>query len=390
MILLLALLACEPARRTAIAVVDQGYATPEGDLEAVMDGLDSDRTQQRIRLVPVAEGLSAPTAMVVRDNTILVAQKDGVLVEVDLKDGAHTTRLELDVVTVSEQGLLGIALHPKYPQVPRVFLNATFRRDGEDQTVVAAYERDAQGRLTHAWDVISVPQPYQNHNAGDLAFGPDGMLYIGMGDGGFRDDPHGHGQNVETLLGGMLRIDVDSKRPYAIPADNPYGGGPGRDELFAIGLRNPWRYTFDPKGRLVVADVGQNTTEEVTLVPKGSNQGWKIREGDHCFPPKITDCSTEGLTDPVHTYGRKDGMSITGGVVAAKGPLAGRYLFADFLTGRIWSVVLPESPGTPATELRSHGRWSIQPSSFALGDDGEVYVADLGRGKIYRLEPRPE
>ncbi|HHO50385.1 MAG TPA: dehydrogenase, partial [Deltaproteobacteria bacterium] len=228
------------------------------------------------------------------------------------------------------------------------------------------------------------------HDAGQLAFGPDGMLYVGLGDGGFRNDPLGAGQDRSTLLGSMLRLDVRTPGRYAVPDDNPFVGIAGvRPEIWAYGLRNPWRYSFTPDGRLVVADVGQNTWEEIDLVSRGDNLGWSLREGSSCFePPK--GCPTVDLTDPIYTYGRKDGGSVTGGVVwTAPGPLQGRYLFGDFSTGRLWALRLPQ-PGAAAgqAEVTALGRFDLRPSAFGRAPDGRVWVAGFARGAIYQIELR--
>ena len=236
---------------------------------------------------------------------------------------------------------------------------------------------------------MTVFQPYANHDAGQLAFGPDGMLYIGWGDGGFRNDPKGSGQDRQTMLGAMLRVDIDNPdggRAYGIPADNPFVNDAGTlDEIYAIGLRNPWRYSFAPDGRLVVADVGQDLWEEVSIVPAGGNLGWNLREGFHCFPPGGSCPSDEPLVEPIYEYGRDDGNSITGGFVDTSGDekLNGLYVFGDFVTGRLWAIDLPES-GTATP--RALGRWPILPSTFGQDTQGRVYVADFGSGTIYRIQ----
>jgi glucose/arabinose dehydrogenase len=166
-------------------------------------------------------------------------------------------------------------------------------------------------------------------------------------------------------------------------------GAAGRPEIWAWGLRNPWRFAFDPKGRLVVADVGQNTLEEVSLVQRGDNLGWKVREASRCFDPP-QGCNTKGLVDPIYSYGREDGMSITGGVVytgSAVPALAGRYVFGDFVTGRLWALALPDAPGARAADPVTLGRWGVLPSTFARDERGEVYVADFAGGVLHRIDP---
>jgi glucose/arabinose dehydrogenase len=191
----------------------------------------------------------------------------------------------------------------------------------------------------------------------------------------------------------MLRIDVDRAaggKPYAVPPDNPWVGDPAvLDEAWAIGLRNPWRYTFDPRGRLVVADVGQNAWEEVTFAPRGSNLGWKRMEGFECFPPGDA-CDKTGLQPPLWVYPHSEGNSITGGFVYTGqriDALKGRYVFGDFGSGRLWALKLPASESDPATDVLALGRWQLNPSTFGRDADGELYVGDFGRGVVYALRP---
>jgi glucose/arabinose dehydrogenase len=211
------------------------------------------------------------------------------------------------------------------------------------------------------------------------------MLYVGLGDGGAANDPQDNGQKPGALLGKMLRLDVDGAS--LVPSDNPFVGREGwRPEIWAYGLRNPWRYVFAPDGRLVVADVGQNLWEEVSVVGRGDNMGWARREGAHCFPPK-RQCSAEGMVDPIHEYGREEGISITGGVFAtgdAVPALRGKYLFADFGSGRFWAIDLPKGVQRVDT-VHSLGRWPVTPSAFGRDAAGNVYVADFARGIVYRF-----
>lgn len=249
----------------------------------------------------------------------------------------------------------------------------------------------SKAKLSAERILMSVVQPYPNHNAGQLAFGPDGMLYVGWGDGGFRNDPKGNGQNPKTLLGSMLRIDVEPAgkgRQYKIPSDNPFVNTAGfAPETFAYGFRNPWRYSFDHKGRLVVADVGQDLYEEVDIVEKGGNYGWNIREGMHCFEPK-ENCQTKDLRDPVYEYGRTEGQSISGGYVYTGdeiSALKNKYVFADFVTGRMWAITLPDKADGKVEKPYTLGQWPLLPSTFGRDGAGNVYVADFGTGKIFRL-----
>ncbi len=401
-------------RRLAIDVLTPEYHPPAdaGDKTAIFDGLDADRPRIEIGLGKLADGFEQPVAVVPvpgEPGLLVVLEKAG---KAWWFDRAETqTRgvlVDVPVLVAGEQGLLGIVFHPRFAENGRFFVNATVAADRGDVTRVMRFAIPAgsdlrQAKPTLEQTVIEIEQPYQNHNAGDLAFGPDGMLYVGLGDGGFADDPHGHGQDRTTLLGAMLRLDVDgatAERGYAIPPDNPFAGAPSdpdgtpRPEIWAWGLRNPWRYSFAPDGRLVIGDVGQDMYEEVTLVGAGQNAGWAIREAAHCFPPEVDDCPTEGLIDPIYEYGRQDGGSITGGhVYTGDGipELKGRYVFGDFLSGRLWALDLPPTSATPGAkpdgiaQVHSLGRWGILVSAFGRTADGEVLAVDFGGGAIYQL-----
>ncbi|HLF40322.1 MAG TPA: PQQ-dependent sugar dehydrogenase, partial [Acidimicrobiia bacterium] len=239
--------------------------------------------------------------------------------------------------------------------------------------------------------VLEVPEPFANHNGGQIAFGPDGYLYIGLGDGGSARDPEGNGQNLNTLLGKVLRLDPTPSGglPYTIPADNPFvGRADARGEVFAYGLRNPWRNSFDRlTGDLWLGDVGQNTTEEVDFVSRdasrGANFGWSAYEGSKRFKPAIP---AEGHVPPVHEYPTQEGCAVTGGYVYRGGAipgLAGVYIFSDFCNGRIQALRMA---GGQAVEHRSLGLEAEQLASFAEGPDGELYVLSLAGG-MFRIEP---
>ena len=294
-----------------------------------------------------------------------------------------------------ERGLLGLAFHPDYRRNGRFFVNYTRQPDGA--TVVAEYRRggapDVASRKERVLLVVS--QPESNHNGGMVAFGPDGYLYVGLGDGGGPGDPGNRGQNLNELLGKILRIDVDHGDPYAIPADNPFVTEGGRPEIYAVGLRNPWRFSFDfRRAELWVADVGQYKWEEIDLVTRGGNYGWRLMEGFHCFNP-ATACPTEGLALPVMEY-RHDGdrraggrCSIIGGYVyrgLAMPALRGAYLFGDYCSGEVFVFRQSDEGGQDAspTVLLKTG---FRISSFGQDEEGEVYVLDHGGG-IYRLIPR--
>ena len=288
----------------------------------------------------------------------------------------------------SEQGLLGLAFHPNYVGNGFFYVNYI---DGSGNTKVSRFTASATGLVDPNTEavILSLGQPASNHNGGHLAFGPDGYLYIGTGDGGGGGDPFGNGQNGQTLLGAMLRLDVDSVLPYAIPADNPFVGNAGvRDEIWAIGLRNPWRYSFDREsGDLYIADVGQNNYEEVNFQsaasPGGENYGWPRMEGNHCYPIGSS-CQTNGLTLPLHEYDHGQGCSVTGGYVyrGTQSPsILGFYLYGDFCSGRIWG----SSPGQGGSRnVVLLGQFDILISSFGEDDTGELYVLNKN-GELYRL-----
>jgi len=290
----------------------------------------------------------------------------------------------------SEQGLLGIALDPAFEQNGFFYLNYT---DQRGNTVVARYVLGADGQtgdVSSEQVILYVEQPYANHNGGGLAFGPDGFLYIGLGDGGSAGDPQGRAQNPNTLLGKMLRLDVHGAQPYAIPADNPYASGEGgRQEIWAVGLRNPWRYAFDREtGDLYIADVGQNKWEEVNFLPAGSpagvNFGWNYREGMH--PYKGTPPAGWVLTDPVWEYGHDKGCSITGGFVyrgEALPELRGVYLLGDYCSGIVWGLWRASDGSWQSMEL---ARTPANISAFAQDRQGEIYLLDHRSGTVYRLE----
>lgn len=289
-----------------------------------------------------------------------------------------------------ERGLLGLAFHPDYRRNGRFFVNYTRQPDGA--TVVAEYRRaggpDAASRDERV--LLVVMQPESNHNGGMVAFGPDGYLYVGLGDGGGPGDPGNRAQNPRELLGKILRIDVDHGDPYAIPADNPFVKAGGRPEIFALGLRNPWRFSFDFKrADLWVADVGQYKWEEVDLVTRGGNYGWRVMEGFHCFNPAVF-CPTAGLVPPVMEYWHEEKRcSIIGGYVyrgRALPALGGAYLYGDFCSGEIF-VFRQSGDGERGAAPTVLFKAGFRISSFGQDEEGELYVADHGGG-IYRLIPR--
>lgn len=285
----------------------------------------------------------------------------------------------------SEAGLLGLAFHADFSRNGEVFLSYT-RRGSPLVSVISRFTSTDGGRSidpASERQLLTLEQPYANHNGGHLLFGPDRYLYIGFGDGGSAGDPHGHGQNRDTLLGTILRIDPSRGSPYAIPPDNPFARGGGRPEIFAYGLRNPWRFSFDrATGSLWAGDVGQYRWEEVDLIVRGGNYGWNVREGAHCYLRR--GCDREGLIDPVAEYGHAEGCSITGGHVyrgSAIAALRGFYLYGDFCSGRVWALPVAARGGRRPELL---ARSSLAIASFAEDSAGEIYIVDFG-GTIHRI-----
>ena len=290
----------------------------------------------------------------------------------------------------NEEGLLGLAFDPKYAENGHFYVY--YSAAGPRRSVLSRFSvppgsttADPASELV----LLEIPQPFSNHNGGQIAFGPDGYLYVGLGDGGRAGDPFDNGQDRSTLLGSILRIDVgivDERGGYGIPPDNPFraAGDGSRPEIWAYGLRNPWRFSFDLEtGDLWVADVGQNQYEEVDLIEPGGNYGWNVMEGNSCFSPS-TGCSTEGLVRPVVQYGREDGCSITGGYVywGSRLPsLRGAYVYGDFCSGRIWAL---RYDGTVVSEHLELIDSELRISSFGLDESGELYILSFDE-KIYRL-----
>jgi glucose/arabinose dehydrogenase len=373
-----------------------------------------------------ASGFVRPIAAVqdpVNRNVQFVVQQDGHVRAI--RDGVTQTAdfldLSREVLSGGERGLLGLAFAPQSGG-ERFFVNFT---NASGHTVVARFRRapgaltaDPASRFDLRWGgpggAAVIVQPFSNHNGGNLAFGPDGHLYIGMGDGGSGNDPDHRAQNPQELLGKMLRIDVNvaDSHPagYQIPGDNPFaaGGGPAaaRPEIWSFGLRNPWRYSFDDPGRggtgaLVLGDVGQSRFEEINYEPRGRggrNYGWRNREGAHdnvtTLPPAYLP-----LIDPIFEYGRSAGQSVTGGFVyrgqALPASYRGRYFFADFVSGRVWSLALAVDAATG--EATASGLIDHTPelgslgnvSAFGVDADGELLVVSYSRGAVFKVVGPP-
>lgn len=349
--------------------------------------------------------LNSPTALTQAPNDSsrwFAIGQAGVITVFDNDDANAVASTFLDingrVACCGETGLLGIAFDPDFANNGEVYVSYTA---GGPLTSVISRFTSMDGNLTldpNSEEIIlTVLQDFSNHNGGDIHFGPDGYLYIGFGDGGSGNDPNNRGQDTTNLLGTFVRIDVNTAVGYLIPPSNPFanraqfpclqGFGNGNcPEIFAWGLRNPWRFSFDSgTGQLWTGDVGQGAWEEVDRINNGENYGWNIREGAHCRPP-TTGCATVGLTDPVTEYDRNGGQSITGGYVyrgSAIPALQGQYVFGDFVSGRIWSVAADAPITTAPVELASTNH-SI--SAFAEDENGELYVVDYG-GSIHLITP---
>lgn len=379
-----------------------GGRAPDGDRKGraqtapLDDGAPPDEIA--IGLRQVASGFSSPIGVTGAGDGrrwLYVVEQDGRVVV--LRDGRKSRFLDVSDRTDGggEQGLLGLAFHPDYESNGRFFVNYT---DLQGDTVIAEYRRSrrsyARARRGSERVLLRVDQPFPNHNGGGLAFGLDGMLYIALGDGGSAGDPAGNGQRKDTLLGKMLRIDVGGD-PYDVPEDNPFAGRPdARGEIWAYGLRNPWRFSFDrASGDMWIGDVGQGEWEEVNREPAespgGLNYGWNVKEGRACYPAgeqcEVTGEVLEDMTDPLAVYSHDHGCSVTGGHVyrgRAFAELRGNYFFGDYCSGTLWAV----AAGGPARQRPVKLlETDLSISSFGEDDRGEIYLTDLAGGRLFRL-----
>jgi uncharacterized protein (TIGR03437 family) len=350
---------------------------------------------QEITLTRVASNVASPTDIAVPGDgsgRVFVVQQEG-LIRI-LKNGVFNAQPFLDIRDKTspggERGLLGLAFPPGFAANGRFYVNYT---DLNGDTNVALYRVSANQDIADPASgtvLLKIAQPFANHNGGCLRFGPDGYLYIGMGDGGSGGDPQGNGQNRMTLLGKMLRVDVESEPgQLLVPSSNPFVNNPAaRPEIWALGLRNPWRFSFDSAmGDLWIADVGQDAWEEIDFQPAadagGENYGWNIMEGTHCYGSAV--CAMDGLTLPVHEYPHTDGCSITGGFVyrgVASPGLCGTYVYGDYCSGNIWGL---EKQG-PAYVNRLLLASGMNITTFGEDESGELYVGDAKSGAIYRIE----
>ena len=330
-------------------------------------------------------------------NRLFVTTQQGEIYIFENSEDVQDTKLFLDIKDHvnfgGEQGLLGLAFHPNFSS--NGFFYVDYTAGNPQRTVISRFSisqiNPDEGDKNSEHIILEVTQPYSNHNGGQIVFGSDGYLYISLGDGGSGGDPSGNGQNLSTLLGSILRIDVDTpseERNYSIPADNPFVGNTKgyREEIFAYGLRNPWRFSFDPvTGWLWTGDVGQNSREEIDLIEKGGNYGWNIMEGSLCYSPS-TGCNSTGLEMPLWDYGRDMGISVTGGFVyrGSRLPnLIGSYIYGDYGSGKIWALehnVIDEPDNMELVDT------DLNIVSFGLDKENELYICAFDN-KIYKLTP---
>jgi len=355
----------------------------------------------------VVSGLARPVQVVAApndyDRIFIVEQRSGStgrikIFNLDTGTLNSTPFLSVSVNTSSEQGLLGLAFHPNYENNGYFYINYT----ASGGTYIKRYTVSSNPDIadsSSAYTIMNISQPYSNHNGGWLGFGPDGYLYIGTGDGGSGGDPGNRAQDITNQkLGKMLRIDVDGGSPYAIPSDNPFVGVTGDDEIWAYGLRNPWRCNFDrATGDLWIGDVGQNAYEEITFQPAssngGENYGWRCYEGNHSY--NTSGCDSSGtMVFPIWEYSHSSGCSVTGGAIyrgSAIPSLQGTYFFADYCTSKIWSLRYDGSNVSDyqdrTSELDPSGSTSIS-SIVGFGEDaaGEIYICELN-GEIFKIVP---
>jgi glucose/arabinose dehydrogenase len=339
----------------------------------------------------VASGFERPIFITARpgDPRLYVADQDGKVYA--LEGGDRTSVLDIRGLTrfAGEQGLLGLAFHPSAPE--RMFVHYS---DNSGDTVIAEYGFPLAVTAADPEPVqliLEVDQPASNHNGGMIGFGPDGYFYIALGDGGGGGDPYHNGQNPHTLLGAILRIDVDGDPPYAIPPDNPFADGvDGAAEVWVYGLRNPWRFSFDGDD-LWIGDVGQGKWEEIDLIgpdDAGANLGWNVYEGTHCYRGPAQ-CGAEGFTPPVHEYPHSDGhCSVTGGYVyrgSAIPDLVGTYLYSDWCTGDLMALRVDETGTVTESRVLAQTEWRL--TSFGVDGDGEIYIAR--EANVYKVVEAP-
>jgi len=360
--------------------------------EVLSDLITFDRVYQNLGIKKITDIVDPNDGA----STLYIATQNGIIYSVDRNETSADSEIYLDIQNLvstqyNEEGLLGLAFDPDFRTTREFYVY--YIAPSPRRSVVARYVDHGYGLDANEFSseiLLEIPQPFGNHNGGQILFGPDGFLYIGLGDGGGANDPHGHAQNLQTLLGSILRIDVRrqiSGVPYGIPETNPFFDSPEyRSEIWAYGFRNPWRFAFDTEsGKLWAADVGQERWEEVNKVVAGANFGWNVMEGAECLT-NTPGCDT-GKANPVWAYGREQGCSVIGGVVyegSAVPQLAGMYLFGDYCTGTIWA--LKDSIGY--FFIAELGQIDGNVTTFGSGEDGHVYIG-THNGEIYRLNAIP-
>ena len=362
----------------------------------------------------IAHGYQKPvylTAMKDQSDTLFIIEQAGRIQTIingrksdpllDIRERVHQPKMPGD-----ERGLLSMALHPHFRDNGKFYVNYVNR---ENMTIISTFKLEDGHLIADGEEIIlSIKQPYSNHNGGQVAFGPDGYLYIGLGDGGYAGDPESNGQNTHTLLGTILRLDVDRDKPYSIPLDNPfYNHNEARQEIYCYGLRNPWRFSFDrDTGDLYIGDVGQSSWEEIDYLPfnhsTGANFGWNQMEGFHCYPSG-EDCEKDNLTFPIFEYPNNanyiktligweqndaKGCSVTGGYVyrgSSIPELNGKYIFGDYCTGKIWSLQVSQGQAVNYTQWNISGITNdFYLSSFGEDGNGELYLLNH-TGDIYKI-----
>ncbi len=338
-----------------------------------------------IKILKVLGGFENPVYVTGRGGYLFVVEQRGTIRRV--KDGKTEVWLDIRdrVESGGEKGLLGFDFHPEYERNGKIYIYYTSRIGDDLYSILSEIKMpEVKERI-----LLKVKQPFPNHNGGQIAFGHDGYLYIGLGDGGSANDPFNYAQNLKSFLGKILRIDVNKKdkgREYAMPEDNPFVGRRNAlPEIWAYGFRNPWRFSFDPvTGELYVADVGQNEREEINIVKRGGNYGWRVMEGSICTPGIKDPCNPSLYEKPIWEYKRKEGIAIIGGYVyrGKNYPLlCGVYIFGDWGSGKIWGLIY-KNGSVIDHKLLSDTNMLI--SSFGMDEKGNIYVVDL-KGNIYKI-----
>ncbi len=374
-------------------------------------GFISVNAQQKINLQKLAEGITSPVAManagdgtnrlfICEQHGIIKIFKDGSISEIPFLDIRDKIIKQFNMY--SERGLLGIAFHPNFKTNRKfyVYYSAESKiKKSDHKSIVAEYlvssSNNNQADKNSERIIMEIEEPESNHNGGQLAFGADGYLYVGLGDGGGANDEHGtagNGQNLETLLGKIIRIDINVEKGYKIPADNPFVNKPGRDEIWACGLRNPWKFSFDKStGKLFCGDVGQDKFEEVDIIQKGKNYGWRIMEASHCFNP-AKNCNQNGLILPIAEYSHNEGICVIGGYVyrGSVKQFQGKYFFGDW-SGKLFMITEQNDKTWKREELKTDIP-KVYINGFGEDENGELYMLGLSgigpsvsKGIIYKI-----